>query len=289
MSTQPLNIISRYGEDDISLWMVNVEFEDYKRVAGNAVQLKVELSRYLHRGSPPHTRGKGSLDTAPDAAPRITPAHAGKSDSRVLVSLGRRDHPRTRGEKRRKKSIINEHMGSPPHTRGKGFKGIRDRRSAGITPAHAGKSRDLFLTCTAPEDHPRTRGEKEVFAEKYPEGEGSRGEKRYRRFLKVTGAGSPPHTRGKVSRTQTRKRGTRITPAHAGKRKPFRSLKQSSWDHPRTRGEKLWAFLGLVRRGGSPPHTRGKAFSPNILIKRELITPAHAGKSLYLSGGNVRL
>ncbi len=45
MSTQPLNIISRYGEDDISLWMVNVEFEDYKRVAGNAVQLKVELSR----------------------------------------------------------------------------------------------------------------------------------------------------------------------------------------------------------------------------------------------------
>lgn len=41
MSTQPLNIISRYGEDDISLWMVNVEFEDYKRVAGNAVQLKV--------------------------------------------------------------------------------------------------------------------------------------------------------------------------------------------------------------------------------------------------------
>ena len=79
MSTQPLNIISRYGEDDISLWTVNVEFEDYKRVAGNAVQLKVELSRYLHRGSPPHTRGKAIRPINGTWEYRITPAHAGKS------------------------------------------------------------------------------------------------------------------------------------------------------------------------------------------------------------------
>ena len=78
MSTQPLNIISRYGEDDISLWTVNVEFEDYKRVAGNAVQLKVELSRYLHRGSPPHTRGKVILLVFCALVLGITPAHAGK-------------------------------------------------------------------------------------------------------------------------------------------------------------------------------------------------------------------
>ena len=79
MSTQPLNIISRYGEDDISLWTVNVEFEDYKRVAGNAVQLKVELSKYLHRGSPPHTRGKAVRHDEIYPLARITPAHAGKS------------------------------------------------------------------------------------------------------------------------------------------------------------------------------------------------------------------
>ena len=78
MSTQPLNIISRYGEDDISLWTVNVEFEDYKRVAGNAVQLKVELSRYLHRGSPPHTRGKEKGAGGFITRLGITPAHAGK-------------------------------------------------------------------------------------------------------------------------------------------------------------------------------------------------------------------
>ena len=86
MSTQPLNIISRYGEDDISLWTVNVEFEDYKRVAGNAVQLKVELSRYLHRGSPPHTRGKAVRHDEIYPLARITPAHAGKSYSGSLAN-----------------------------------------------------------------------------------------------------------------------------------------------------------------------------------------------------------
>ena len=99
MSTQPLNIISRYGEDDISLWTVNVEFEDYKRVAGNAVQLKVELSRYLHRGSPPHTRGKVARPHHEPKVVGITPAHAGKSCSKFPYTVQRRDHPRTRGEK----------------------------------------------------------------------------------------------------------------------------------------------------------------------------------------------
>ena len=99
MSTQPLNIISRYGEDDISLWTVNVEFEDYKRVAGNAVQLKVELSRYLHRGSPPHTRGKVARPHHEPKVVGITPAHAGKSACGNIVHNCWGDHPRTRGEK----------------------------------------------------------------------------------------------------------------------------------------------------------------------------------------------
>ena len=140
MSTQPLNIISRYGEDDISLWTVNVEFEDYKRVAGNAVQLKVELSRYLHRGSPPHTRGKVSK----------TPPRAESG----------RDHPRTRGEKRGDGEFRQEPIGSPPHTRGKVFPlTVRDL-TARITPAHAGKRAGLRPLNLHSRDHPRTRGEK---------------------------------------------------------------------------------------------------------------------------------
>ncbi len=120
MSTQPLNIISRYGEDDISLWTVNVEFEDYKRVAGNAVQLKVELSRYLHRGSPPHTRGKAVNN------------RRRQSDHK--------DHPRTRGEKALPWIMTVMTLGSPPHTRGKVGKGTEMIGDDRITPAHAGKS-----------------------------------------------------------------------------------------------------------------------------------------------------
>ena len=119
MSTQPLNIISRYGEDDISLWTVNVEFEDYKRVAGNAVQLKVELSRYLHRGSPPHTRGKAVRHDEIYPLAGITPARAGKSNSCRLRLCRSRDHPRTRGEKNNRATDKTVRPGSPPHTRGK--------------------------------------------------------------------------------------------------------------------------------------------------------------------------
>ena len=160
MSTQPLNIISRYGEDDISLWTVNVEFEDYKRVAGNAVQLKVELSRYLHRGSPPHTRGKVARPHHEPKVVGITPAHAGKSICSALSYFHAADHPRTRGEKLPSRQASPSFPGSPPHTRGKDPFLCGSQRCVRITPAHAGKSCKSQQTGKNPGDHPRTRGEK---------------------------------------------------------------------------------------------------------------------------------
>ena len=146
MSTQPLNIISRYGEDDISLWTVNVEFEDYKRVAGNAVQLKVELSRYLHRGSPPHTRGKAVRHDEIYPLARITPAHAGKSSMFYRGIPMFQDHPRTRGEKRSAVVSDDWQWGSPPHTRGKEESSGGEEDAGRITPAHAGKSLHFSTT-----------------------------------------------------------------------------------------------------------------------------------------------
>ena len=221
MSTQPLNIISRYGEDDISLWMVNVEFEDYKRVAGNAVQLKVELSRYLHRGSPPHTRGKGSsmtgilspkLGSPPHTRgkgnyvksagrlARITPAHAGKSFTGKNPDAWGRDHPRTRGEKRSPLWGQVPRSGSPPHTRGKVGMPELAQDLPGITPAHAGKRPVFSEIYSVWRDHPRTRGEKKLVRSAL-----------YKR------PGSPPHTRGKEVWIAIAAIITRITPAHAGK------------------------------------------------------------------------
>ena len=71
-------------------------------------------------GSPPHTRGKGSLTDEERRELRITPAHAGKSQYFYKKSEGFRDHPRTRGEKQKLLFLILAIQGSPPHTRGKG-------------------------------------------------------------------------------------------------------------------------------------------------------------------------
>ena len=111
------------------------------------------------------------------------------------------------------------------------------------------------------QDHPRLRGEKNIFDEKaLPE------------------AGSPPLTRGKglgVALTAT-PRG--ITPAYAGKRFYTASFSSTPKDHPRLRGEKERTDrLNSILRG-SPPLTRGKAgYVPENTYSIR-ITPAYAGK-----------
>ena len=71
-------------------------------------------------------------------------------------------------------------LGSPPHTRGKAAPDHPLDFVPGITPAYAGKRRDIYMLHRPPRDHPRIRGEKH-----YDD---------YGISLKQ---GSPPHTRGK--------------------------------------------------------------------------------------------
>ena len=91
---------------------------------------------------------------------RITPAHAGKrlfADENGELS---RDHPRTCGEKLKKNMPTQIAKGSPPHMRGKGEKIGFENYSLGITPAHAGKSKNFRGESDGYQDHPRTCGEK---------------------------------------------------------------------------------------------------------------------------------
>ena len=74
----------------------------------------------------------------------------------------------------------------------------------------------------------------------------------------------------------------RITPAHAGKRLCPVVKKQVHQDHPRTCGEKVPCLLPRYLLPGSPPHMRGKEWLPQTVAKAQGITPAHAGKSLFL-------
>ena len=152
-------------------------------------------------GSPPRMRGKDTNSADSRRSLRITPAYAGKSERQQLAILLHQDHPRTCGEKGSLPVLRSIGLGSPPHMRGKDGFGMESALTARITPAHAGKSHHRSIFSAPAWDHPRTCGEKHNWY-----------------YLRSNILGSPPHMRGKDSKSR--------------KRKIFLV------DHPRTCGEK---------------------------------------------------
>ena len=193
---------------------------------------------------------------------RITPAYAGKSSGIVVYPSSFKDHPRLRGEKFfgfQRRSLI---PGSPPLTRGKVCELEEAPVTVGITPAYAGKRHLLPADRSADRDHPRLRGEKRQSQSKPSPPEGS-----------------PPLTRGKAHPSSSDSRGSRITPAYAGKRtRPAWGFLRCK-DHPRLRGEKRRKDRSQKNAAGSPPLTRGKAAALRRCQRLCGITPAYAGKS----------
>ena len=137
-----------------------------------------------------------------------------------------------------------------------------------ITPAHAGKSLHNANTPPRDRDHPRPCGEK------VQPGCGQRVQQ-----------GSPPPMRGKAASSSLVSFIARITPAHAGKSTPPRRTLIPPEDHPRPCGEKYDAVNAVPSDIGSPPPMRGKALIPIEEPLAQRITPAHAGKSLYIAWG----
>ena len=119
-----------------------------------------------------------------------------------------------------------------------------------------------MLTIQQLQDHPRLRGEKEMSLKHF-----------------CSSMGSPPLTRGKVSRPISRKVALGITPAYAGKRRRRIYRYTRRWDHPRLRGEKSPAPSAGRSLLGSPPLTRGKVCQHTGGGELQRITPAYAGKS----------
>ena len=133
--------------------------KDHPRMCGE--KESVNDGTAIRAGSPPRMRGKGPARGWRSIQKGITPAHAGKSPRALRRPGGRRDHPRTCGEKWVMVRIVTEFWGSPPHMRGKGRFEVFISKPLGITPAHAGKSlRDVKSVLQLP-DHPRTCGEKQ--------------------------------------------------------------------------------------------------------------------------------
>ena len=147
--------------------------------------------------------------------------------------------------------------------RGKGIFRFQKRGQIGITPAYAGKRLTKSERKSTVWDHPRICGEKLA-------------------CLEQCGIllGSPPHMRGKASRTYFEAVLSGITPAYAGKRRTWKENSVGNWDHPRICGEKPTIHLRRLVLRGSPPHMRGKGQAAKVWYAGAGITPAYAGKSL---------
>ena len=91
-------------------------------------------------GSPPRMRGKHFSSPDSLASWRITPAHAGKTESGSERATGRADHPRACGENFPGSRGAVRKGGSPPRMRGKLNLKILVIIHLRITPAHAGKT-----------------------------------------------------------------------------------------------------------------------------------------------------
>ena len=216
-------------------------------------------------GSPPRGRGKVDGPPAQVGRGRITPAQAGRSPYFLYGKKDYKDHPRIGGEKAELTAAVISAMGSPPRRRGKGYREFGIDISDRITPAQAGKSVAPRQKRSALWDHPRVGGEK------------------YSRpsYSRIS-MGSPPRGRGKGNQAFTWYGSSRITPAWAGKRFWNRPWVWATSDHPRMGGEKSFdqACTGVVE--GSPPHGRGKDVRQVGAVCGRGITPAWAGKRLYV-------
>ena len=191
----------------------------------------------------------------------ITPACAGKSRRKTTDRFCSRDHPRVCGEKGHGSELRGRQVGSPPRVRGKAVFPARQHRTAGITPACAGKRRLASPGKKSHGDHPRVCGEKW-----------------HRRARPVVSLGSPPRVRGKVQQQYDNIQKERITPAYAGKRAMEEADEKVNKDHPRVCGEKPQGRMFWNETRGSPPRMRGKVSAGKILLHDGGITPACAGK-----------
>ena len=88
--------------------------------------------------------------------------------------------------------------------------------------------------------------------------------------------------RGKVGIPRNSAVFDRITPAYAGKSWKIDPKAVGKGNHPRLCGEKLRLPIKIFFPCGSPPPMRGKVKDMGLTMSAARITPAYAGKSLFL-------
>ena len=256
-------ITPAYAGKRRACWWTHRRTRDHPRVCGEKSKTK-DTAAYTP-GSPPHVRGKVSTRFCAISCHGITPACAGKRCLHRFCKGISKDHPRVCGEKSRCWLDLEPPTGSPPRMRGKGLGASKGCDGVGITPACAGKSASHGCCSRGWRDHPRVCGEKVSAIHR-----------------ESASLGSPPRMRGKVTSGMLFLAFIGITPAYAGKRQMARKAGRTKPDHPRVCGEKPLPDPERIFQVGSPPRMRGKVPPHCCFCPAHGITPAYAGKSLWL-------
>ena len=194
---------------------------------------------------------------------RLIPAHAGKTSLSASALVGKRAHPRSRGENSDDELANGAPGGSSPLTRGKPVSAGRWVGPVRLIPAHAGKTRMPESPRPSRGAHPRSRGENP----------------RSRSWCS-RGRGSSPLTRGKRGRKFGVAALGGLIPAHAGKTRSPLTRRRASTAHPRSRGENTGTSGPGLTAAGSSPLTRGKRQEQSPSQSPAGLIPAHAGKTL---------
>ena len=171
-------------------------------------------------------------------------------------------HPRSHGENVIDDGEARTGGGSSPLTRGKRPASDRGHGTAGLIPAHAGKTVPQGPRRSVSRAHPRSREENYAGASDV-----------------LRRNGSSPLTRGKRHACSARPVRDRLIPAHAGKTSSFSWLLRRSAAHPRSRGENETTEGIEIEARGSSPLTRGKLSSGHDGSFQRGLIPAHAGKT----------
>ena len=213
-----------------------------------------------HEGSPPRGRGRRLSWPASDGGRGLTPAWAGTTGSWSGNGAQSRAHPRVGGDD---SSLMRRRLlaaGSPPRGRGRRELDVALLPGVGLTPAWAGTTSRYRDPSSPGRAHPRVGGDD-----------------REQVASSVTGEGSPPRGRGRLSILSVDDQGEGLTPAWAGTTDLQDCGQWQSWAHPRVGGDDWMGFSTASRGVGSPPRGRGRREARHGARTVRGLTPAWAG------------
>ena len=114
--------------------------------------------RSLISGSPPRMRERLETSISVENGKGITPAYAGKTARTITRCRSIRDHPRVCGKDYLLVLSFRSLLGSPPRMRERPYSYLFIFYLLGITPAYAGKTREIDARVDTDRDHPRVCG-----------------------------------------------------------------------------------------------------------------------------------